>query len=565
MSAPFSNQPHQTRPPMLSYGTAAGLAYATQHLLSVGQTGSGLANAGALVTGGLAARAIIRGLDDRRRLKDAHAEHVRWSESRKAQGNAGYATVEQIQAAGLYTNRGFFLGTHVSRKRRKRALRSDSDQSVNVTGPAGSIKSLSIGVNTLLMDVGRSYFVNDPSAEMLAICGPYLLAMGHRLKVISPWADQLESLVGFPVTDAGFDLYGRFDPASGSTGSIITQVMARSERLLPRKVKETQTGNSTFFNNKARGMTEWSGLYLAAADTQPSLPKIRRLMMEGNEELERRLVESTQSSAFGGVLAERAAVLLSTLRGAPEQFQGMLAVAEEPLSIWDHWGELGRHCAGETFDPRTLKDDRPTTVFLIYPKDKARTHQAALNLTISQVIEEVASDPRGTQVSFLLDEISGCGYLSNLLIAMDEYRKYGCRFLNLWQELHGGQAEEIYGKTGLGRIVAAGQTTIAMGVRQPETCKLLSEMSGQVAVDDTTYNDTDPRSSKSDARGHAHGHKVRPLLYPDEIRRLDPSEALIFHGNTPLIRARRTPYWEVPALRKIAGVSPYYRKGGRDA
>ncbi|APZ95854.1 type IV secretory system conjugative DNA transfer family protein [Fuerstiella marisgermanici] len=559
MSQPFEqSKPRAPRPWPVSAVEAGGWAYAAQYLHSLVQAGTEWAIPGSLLAAGLAAKNIIRGFDDRSKFKEENRKRGRLKETARKQADARFATSGEIALANLFAPQGIFLGTYRTKRGKLRDLRYDGDCSVNVCGFPGSQKSLSIALPTILLDIGHSRIVNDPSGELYALSRDWLIRRGHIVKVISPWASEVQSMLGIPVEDAGFDFFADFDPEAAPS-SIRSQIMRRSELLIPGKPQGVADERSKFFRDHGRILLECLTLIIAATGKKPTLPMLRRLLMEGLAAMEQRFDAATRSDAFGGVLAELAASLLGTMQQAPEQFAGYFGVAQAATTIFDHFGEMGEHAAGKTFDPYTLKDEQPTTAFVIYPNEKSRTHSAGVNLTLSHIFETVASDPRRKRVTAIIDEAASCGFLVNYLSALNEYRKYGLRILSLWQDLLGGQTESIYSRSGTKQIIAAGEVLVVCGAREPDTLDMLSKATGQVALEDLSLTD---RSRLSDAvpdQTMGQSSKTRPLMYADEIRRIPFDQALILASNLRPIIASKTPYWTRPDWRHMVGHNPYYK------
>lgn len=469
-------------------------------------------------------------------------------------GSARLADADDIESAGLFAKEGIFLGSF-GEGRKARDIRYDQDCSVNIVSPPGGSKSLAIAVNTLITDLGHSRIVNDVSGELYCLTHEHL-RKHHNVHVITPWPEELSKRLGTKIEDSGWNLFYDFEPNQPSH-AVRSYVQSKVELILPRKGQNASDEKSNFFRLRGRELLEFLCLYLIWKECSPTLPAMRSLLMEGTDSLQSRLNEACQSDVFGGALRETANSLLSTMVSSPEQFSGYLGVAENALSIYDVGSHMGIHCA-KSFDPRKLKDDgRPTTVFVIYPVEKTRTHQPALNATFSSLIEAVIADSRPKRVTAILDEVAACGKL-DLCSWLNIGRKSGLRVLALWQDLLGGQAVAVYGQSEMKQIIAAAEITAAFNVTSQETLELLSKMTGTVALESASLTDrsrwNDPLSETTLSRSHQN----RPLMHPDEIRRMASDEMLIFKGNSPVIKAKKVPFYERPAFKRLCGDNPYY-------
>ncbi len=545
------------RPPIISFVMAAGLFIAglvfSNHPKFRPSEWSGVLLI-ALTFG--AARAVVKGFDDYSKSKNLKKKRQTLEAAKKLHGGARFAEEKDIEAAGLFNPEGVFLGTLPTSRKRTRDLRYGGDCSVNIVSPPGGSKSLAIAVTTLLTELNHSRIVCDPSGELYSLTHSFLEQQKHIVKTICAWPDETSARLGLKIVDSGFDLFYDYDPKMKPV-KVRSYIQRKVQLILPRKSSEKSDEKSNFFRLRGLDLLVFLAFYLVWKKTKPSLPLMRSLLMEGLPALRERLVEASSSDAFGGSLRELANSLLGTMNESSEQFSGYLGVAENALTIYGAGDEMGIHTA-KSFDPRTLKDDRSTTLFVIYPRDYARSHQQSLNLTFSTLFEAVAADPRHKTVTAIMDEIAACGYLGNLLPALNEYRKYGLRLVCFWQDLLGGQAEAIYSRSGMQQIVSAAPVLAAFNVNNYETLELLSKMSGTVAQETASVNVQSRWNTTLPDAAMSHGHQNRPLLYPDDIRRLPQDEMLIFTGNTPVIKAKKVPYYTRPEFKQKCGHNPYF-------
>ncbi|MEP3480561.1 MAG: type IV secretory system conjugative DNA transfer family protein [Fuerstiella sp.] len=502
----------------------------------------------------LAIKFLVRSFHDLAKLSHERHRSRTMKDLTRRHGSARLADADDIESAGLFAKEGIFLGSF-GEGRKTRDIRYDQDCSVNIVSPPGGSKSLAIAVNTLITDLGHSRIVNDVSGELYCLTHEHL-RKHQNVHVITPWPEELSKRLGTKIEDSGWNLFYDFEPDQPSH-TVRSYIQSKVQIVLPREQREKTDKNSLFFELRGRDLIEFLCFYLIWKECSPTLPAMRSLLMEGYQSLQSRLNEATSSDAFGGTLQEAANSLYSTMVSASDQFGGYLGVAENALSIYDVGSNFNAHC-GKSFDPRTLKDDdRRTTVFVIYPVERARTHQPALNATFSTLIEAVIADSRPKRVTAILDEVAACGRL-DLTSWLNTGRKSGLRILALWQDLLGGQAEAVYGKSEMKQIIAAAEITAAFNVTSQETLELLSKMTGTVALESASLTDrsrwNDPLSETTLSRSHQN----RPLMHPDEIRRMASDEMLIFKGNSPVIKAKKVPFYERPAFKRLCGDNPYF-------
>jgi type IV secretion system protein VirD4 len=130
------------------------------------------------------------------------------------------------------------------------------------------------------------------------------------------------------------------------------------------------------------------------------------------------------------------------------------------------------------------------------------------------------------------------------------FRGYGIRVLISIQSLE--QLFQIYGQHQ--SIAANCGVQVAYGANDLATARLLSELTGRRTVE--YRRESRPRGLLGGRRTESEAEAGRPLLSPDEVRRLPGSEALIFVAGCAPIRGQRVPYWQDRALARRAAVAP---------
>jgi type IV secretion system protein VirD4 len=91
---------------------------------------------------------------------------------------------------------------------------------------------------------------------------------------------------------------------------------------------------------------------------------------------------------------------------------------------------------------------------------------------------------------------------------------------------------------------------VAFTPNKIETSEQLSRLIGETTVrtGHTTVSTRNASTSESESR--------RPLMTPDEVRRLDTTEALIFTRGKHPIRAKLLRYFDEPYFRRLAEIPP---------
>lgn len=547
------NQP-KFRPPIISAALAAGLGWVTHWCYRIGQMGHGWGTAAALLAGGLTLHQLIRCLNDRDKLKIYHKRLRDFQQSAKDQGQAHFETLKNIKAAGLLVKRGVFGGV-IRQGRKKHYVRFDSENSGLWLGPPGSWKTAASIIPTALTDPGTQ-LINDPSCEILAVTEPARQRMGNETSVLTSSPNRVQKIVGREINAISINVYSTID-FSGNPGTVRSEVAFRSKLWIPQRHDEDD--KSRFFRADGREILDFIALYLAAGGHDVNLPAIRRILLSGPDQMADMFSECINSSAFGGVLAEIANGLLLIKMDAPEQFAGGYGVAKQAINWADHYSEVGSVLSHSSFDVSRIKGDKPVTIYFCLPGELAEIYQPFANAMLSYLWRVACNDPRQNTVTCLLDEVIGLGYLP-LFHVLEEGRKYRVRTYCAFQETV-GQIEQVYGKPGVRRILAAAELIWASGVREPETLQMLSRLAGSKASRGVSMHDRATFAANMPERTHAKSSQSVPLLRPEDIRTLPFEKALVLYRNLHPILLDKCLYFKHPAMKRLAGPNPYY--GGK--
>lgn len=552
------NQSAPARSPLLSTSYALGAGYATQYLYQLSQLGIELAAPAAIAAGGLAAYQTIRALDDWGSLRSRKRKYRRVKDSAKQHGKARFANLKDLKRENLVGGkRGIFLGQFKGRD-----IWYDGECSGHLYAPSGAGKTTSSFIPTLLAALAiakkdralaTSFLINDPASEIYAVCHQALRKAGYDVAVLSSWAGEITNVIGEEVVDAKLNMFSGFDP-NADPAIVRDESKLRVKMLIPSEKPNTEE-KTKFFNRGGRSLIECISLREYAQGRKPNLVTIHQQLMASPHELSDMFVDCMETSAFGGYLSNLASSLHGIMTGASEQFAGYLGVAMQALEPYDAISAVGKHVSGTGFDVRRFKGDKPVAVFVMYPGKRSVTHQRMLNAEWSYLLEMICADPRRRRITALIDETASLQYVPSLMRFLNEGRKHQLRMVCAWQDLT-GQAEMIYGKAGMKQILAAGHFLWASGVREPETCDLLSKITGTQSVEDVSLNDRTQSVKERIDQNYSLSNKGVPMMR-DVRTELQSNEVLISYRNLPMIKATKVPYYTRRCWASIAGKNPF--------
>ena len=546
------NKPLEFRPPAISAGMATGYLYGAHWCYELSQAGYDMGTVGALLAGGMAVKEIIRFMDDSSKLRVYRERMRRLEEAAKDQGEAQFASFQEIKTAGLLAMHGVFLGS-MKRGRRRFDIRVNSENSGIWMGAPGAGKTTSSIINTLLTNP-QTTIVNDHSCEILAVTEHARQLMGHETLVLTSSPSAVEEIIGRKIDAIYLNNYSAIN-FGGAPGKLRAEIEARSRLYVPQRHDEDD--KSRFFRTDGRELISFIALYLAFTGEVVTLPKIRSVLLSGPDALAEMFSRCLNSSAFGGVLAEIANGLLMIKMDAPEQFAGGFGVAIQAVKWADHASEVGQVLSKTTFEPARIKDNKPVTIYVCLPGELSETHQLFGSSVFSYMWRTICKDTRSKRILNLLEECITLGQIP-LHYAIEQGRKHNLVTYAAFQETV-GQMEAIYGKNGVKRLLAAVECIWASNIREPETCELLSKMAGARASHGASTTDRSGFSADMPDQTFSRSASSVPLMRAEAIRTLPRGKALVFYQNLHPILLDKCPYFLDRRLRAIAQPNPYYK------
>ncbi|QDU80738.1 Type IV secretory system Conjugative DNA transfer [Polystyrenella longa] len=552
---PSATNQDKYRPPFISLLFSGFWSLISYQLYLWGQQGEEWSTFGCLLTGFMAIGQVIKSMNDRFKRSALRLKQQRFKTGAKAHGQGRFANAQDITDSELFSDRqGIFLGTLRTGKNSSIDVFFDGPQSLSLIAPPGEGKTMSLVVPTCLANPEQNLIINDPSGEIYALCKAALEQQNYHVVVMTPFPEEVSQRLGEEVIDVGLDLFSGFDADMNLT-SIRPRLLAIMTWVMPGRPDMDE--KSEYFFKYARMLGGFLALKELAEGRKPTLPAIRRHLMEGLAYIRELFEQAEGSTAFGGVYEELAKSLGGLLVAAPQQFAGGYGIAEQALDVFDHFSSLGKHTAESKFDPRVLKDPhQKTALFLISTLEMMETVAPVTAMTLTYLFGTLAADKQAGRCTAIIDE---CGSLvmPRLATSLLFYRKANLRCLLIWQDL-AGQAEKNYGKVGLRQIMSASKLKIAMGLQEPETLEMFSKLCGTQAVVDPSLSDRAAKAEPLPELTVSLNHRSLPLLRADEIRMMSGEEMLIVGGNLPPLQLQKVPYWKRPHLKERAGHSPYY-------
>lgn len=206
-----------------------------------------------------------------------------------------------------------------------------------------------------------------------------------------------------------------------------------------------------------------------------------------------------------------------------------------------------------------LKDLRKgkMTVYIVLPREYLSTFAPWLRLVISSCYywctHSAAKKPSVTQrVVFLLDEFANLGYMQNIMEAVSLGGGYGLTMWLILQDL--AQLKREY-HSEWESFLANCAVIQTFAIQDPFTSQKIAQILGEMSIWQRRLNKDDGRKLGRMRAGYE--ESSRPLLKPDELRRLHPARQLLLVRPYQPVVADKLVYYKDPLTATRAKDNPF--------
>lgn len=204
----------------------------------------------------------------------------------------------------------------------------------------------------------------------------------------------------------------------------------------------------------------------------------------------------------------------------------------------------------------------PTTIFLILPPHRLRTHSTWLRMMIAAILQPLMRDTshKTVPVALFIDEAYATmkGGFPVIDENMAVFREYGIKLMLGMHDL--AQASMLFGREGYQSFINNAGVTQSFAVQDPLSCKFLSDMSGEhfVPISNSSKGlQVNPTGEASFSKGEAVSYVRMPVVLPEHIRNMDAGYAILYSDRTNGPVRSYLPYpTEIPWLKKYVARDP---------
>lgn len=464
---------------------------------------------------------------------------VRALRPKRSEASASWLTRRQARKAGLGKDKGLFLGILEGRP-----LFIPNAVHGLLCSPARKGKTTGFVMAALCHDIGTSRIVADMKGELAAQTAK-LIEQRHGQTVII-----LNPAHKFGLGNAAYNpLQIVLDDVEAAPQDVIADAWSLAFQLVP---SPPGGDRDPFWPNGTRKLIVFAlvAFCMLRDEMEANLPRAFAVLGD-NEEFERLLRDARAGDALGGELANLATNIASVWEDNPKHFESFREGAVQALVAFGPSGRLAPAMCGCDFRFVDLKREN-TTLFLVCDYSRMDVFAPWLGLLIWAALKELVRSDDATPVQFLLDEFTNYR-LSGLPNALTALGGYGVRCWMVVQELE--EIARVYGREALSTILSQTDVKQFFGVSSFETARLVSQMLGEEEIVSESFGmGGTPGAMPSLSIGRA----KKPLLTPDQIRRLPDDEQILFIKNLPPARALKAGYHEVAPWRMIVANNPLH-------
>ena len=405
-------------------------------------------------------------------------------------------------------------------------LRYPGEAHLLTFAPTGSGKGVSAVIPNLL-DYDGSVVCIDPKGENAAITARRRREMDQDVHLLDPWG----------LAGQGTSSFNPLDWLDPDGPNFVDDAMMMADTLVTNDRQD-------HWQIEATALIAGVLMFIAAHE-----PEKRRNLLRLNHLLSlppdkfKDLLEAMKKSRIDAV--KRCGARFEGK--APNEASGVLSSAQSHLHFLES-DNIRRVLETSDFDLLNLKR-KPMSVYLILPADRLSSHARWLRLMISLTLSALARDRVVPEKSvlFLLDEFAALGQLKMVETAMGLMRGYGVKLWPILQDV--SQLQSSYREAWQSFIANAGVIQV-FGTNDQFTAQYFSQMAGMATMG---------TESSSDSGSSTYGRTGRLLYTPDEIRRIDPADQLVFiQGMNPCYIGKAF-YYAMTAFKGLHDPNPYRR------
>ena len=397
---------------------------------------------------------------------------------------------------------------------------------------SGSGKSASYSIPNAYQMLG-SYIFTDPKGELYDKTAGYLKSHGYDIKVLN--------LVRPQFSDG-------YNPLMHISSELDVDVIANTVV----KGQKTESGSDPYWDDMAEMLLKALIYYLIATrpEEEQNLASCAELVRAANKNGGSNLLSDLINQL---PYDHPARMYYKSIEIAPEKTYGsILSSLQSKLGKFDS-KEIAELTSTDTIDFEEI-GSKKTAVYVI-SSDTHTAYDFLLTIFFSQMIQQLYdfADKNGGALKektyFILDEFANIGKIPDFDKKISTSRSRGISFSVILQNLD--QVEAIYEKS-YETIMGNCDTHVFLGSNSYKTVEYFSKALGEKTIE------RDSLSINKDKQNHRTGKSIsdqvmaRALMTPDELRRMDNDDCIIFEKGIKPVKAKKFYYFKHSMAKDLA-------------
>lgn len=433
-------------------------------------------------------------------------------------GSAGWASGDQYSI--LSKNQGIILG-----KNNYLPLNKRGNLNILVVGGSGSGKSAAF-VKPNVKECFGSYVFTDPKGELFDDTAGYLQDRGYKIRLLN--------LVN-PANSDGYN------PLAHIRNEIDVDVIASTI------IKGQGEGGADdpYWDNMAEQLLKALIFYLIATrpPEEQNLASCAEMVRAANaQDSSSVLTELIEGTLPENHIARR--YYKSVSLASEKTFSTILSALQSKLGKFDS-KEIADLTSVNTIDFDEFTNQR--VALYVKASDTHSAYDFLITIFFSQMIQRLydnADKNNGklnVPVFFLLDEFVNIGQIPDFDKKIATSRSRGIAFHVIIQNLD--QLKAVYEKTNE-TIIGNCDTLLFLGSNSASTLEYFSKQLGEKTIEYNSNSKSYDKGGISSGRSESKQKLARALLTPDELRRIDVNDCLIFVKGIRPIKTKKYYYYE---------------------
>lgn len=402
-----------------------------------------------------------------------------------------------------------------------------------VIGGSGAGKSASFVIPNALQMLG-SYVFTDPKGELYDRTAGFFRKNGYDVHVIN-------------LQDPRYS--DGYNPLSHIRGTLDVDTIVK---IVSKKEGGDKKGGDPFWDQTSEALLKAVIYYvlLNRPKEEHSFASCLALLRLGGENEGEELKNIFMSLPFENP-ARRA---FETIRlGSDKTFANILVSLAAKLDAFDS-EEITAMTSTNTIEFKDLVDKK-SVLYFITPATND-TYNFLMNIFFSQMLDRLYeyADSKGgslpTPLFLILDEFANIGRIPRFEQILSTCRSYRINISIILQSID--QLIAIYDEKVTENIMVNCSTHLFLGSNAQKTLETFSKQLGEKTITRDNVSRSTDKDANFSGRSYSDQIMARALMTPDELRRMDTNECIIFVQAMKPIKANKYWYYKMHPMYKFA-------------